>query len=80
MVADAGRPPHSDELHITHEHMADMVGVRRASITEAVDDLRATQDIEPGRGIIKLLDRSRVEAQARECYAVIKHTVQTFAT
>jgi len=71
---------HSDELLVTHDHMADMVGVRRAGITEAVGTLREAGMIEAGRGTVTILDRRKMEAQTCECYAVIKEAIETFAS
>jgi CRP-like cAMP-binding protein len=71
---------HDEELHITQEHMANMVGVRRASITDAVEGLREAGLVETERGTISILDRARMEAQACECYAIIKEAIQTFTT
>jgi CRP-like cAMP-binding protein len=71
---------HSEDLYITHEHMANMVGARRASITDAVEVLREAALVETERGMITILDRTRMESQACECYAVIKKAIKTFTT
>jgi CRP-like cAMP-binding protein len=71
---------HSDELLITHDHMADMVGVRRAGITDAVGTLREAGLVESGRGTVTILDRDKMEAQTCECYAVIKEAIETFSS
>jgi CRP-like cAMP-binding protein len=71
---------HSDELLITHDHIADMVGVRRAGITDAMGILREAGVLESGRGVVTILDRARMEAQACECYAVIKEAIENFAS
>lgn len=71
---------HSDELLITHDHMADMVGVRRAGITNAIGILREAGLIESGRGTVTILDRAKMEAQACECYGVIKEAIENFAS
>ncbi|HLL14418.1 MAG TPA: Crp/Fnr family transcriptional regulator [Pyrinomonadaceae bacterium] len=71
---------HSDELLVTHEHMADMVGVRRAGITDAVGIMRETGLIESGRGTVAILERGQMEAQACECYAIIREAIETFST
>jgi CRP-like cAMP-binding protein len=70
---------HSEELLVTHDHMADMVGVRRAGITDAVGTLREAGLIEAGRGTVTILDRRKMEAQACECYAIIKEAIETFS-
>lgn len=70
---------HSEQLHVTQEHMSNMVGVRRASITNAVETLRADNLIESARGSITILDRAKMEAHACECYGVIREAIKTFS-
>jgi CRP-like cAMP-binding protein len=60
------------ELTMTQELIANMLGVRREGVTEAAGKLRAAGIIEYGRGHIKVLDRSKMEARVCECYAVVK--------
>ncbi len=62
----------SDQLTMTHELIAHMLGVRREGVTEAAARLQAAGLIHYTRGHITLLDRPRLEAHACECYAVIK--------
>lgn len=62
----------SNELTMTQELIAQMLGMRRESITEAAGKLQKMGLIHYSRGHIVLLDRSRLEAQACECYAVVK--------
>jgi CRP-like cAMP-binding protein len=71
---------HADEFHITHDHIANMIGVRRAGITDAMGTLREAGMIESLRGTVKILDRGKMEAQACECYAIIKEAIETFTT
>lgn len=71
---------HSEELHVTQEHISDMVGVRRAGITEAAGVLREAGLIEYERGVVRILDRAKLEAQACECYAVIREAIEDFAS
>ncbi|HEY0098208.1 MAG TPA: Crp/Fnr family transcriptional regulator [Pyrinomonadaceae bacterium] len=71
---------HTDELHITHDLIASMIGVRRAGITDAMGTLREAGLIESGRGTVTILDREKMEAQACECYAIIKEAIETFAS
>jgi CRP-like cAMP-binding protein len=71
---------HCEELLITQEHMAHMLGVRRASITDAVRALVEARLIETERGAIKILSRTQMEARACECYAVIKEAIETFTS
>lgn len=62
----------SDELHMTQELIADMLGVRREGVTEAAGKLQRAGLIEYSRGHIKVLDRPRLERQVCECYQVVK--------
>ena len=61
-----------EELLLTHELMALTLGVRRAGITEAANDLRTAGVIAYHRGHIKIVDRKGLEAIACECYQLIK--------
>jgi len=62
----------SNELAMTQEVIADMLGVRRESVTDAAGKLQAAGLIHYSRGHITVLDRPRLEAHACECYAVVK--------
>ncbi len=62
----------SDELTITQELIAGMLGVRREGITEAAGNLQRAGLIRYRRGHITVLDRSGLESRACECYAVVK--------
>jgi CRP-like cAMP-binding protein len=62
----------ANALAITHQRAADLLGVRRVGVTEAVGRLQAAGIIHCGRGQIKLLSRRRLKARACGCYAAIK--------
>lgn len=62
----------SNELTMTQKLIADMLGVRREGVTEAAGRLQKAGLIRFSRGRIVVLDRLQLEAQACECYAVIK--------
>ena len=62
----------SNELIMTQELIANMLGVRREGVTEAAGHLQKAGLIEYHRGRITVLDRSRLEARSCECYAVVK--------
>jgi len=62
----------SNELTMTQELIANMLGVRREGVTEAAGKLQAAGLIHYSRGKITVLDRPRLEAQVCECYAVVK--------
>jgi len=63
---------HSGELTITHELIAEMLGVRREGITLAAGKLQEAGLIDHRRGHIAVLDRRRLEARACECYEAVK--------
>jgi CRP-like cAMP-binding protein len=62
----------SNELGMTQELIANMLGVRREGVTEAAGKLQSTGLIHYSRGHITVLDRPRLEARACECYQVVK--------
>jgi CRP-like cAMP-binding protein len=62
----------SNELCMTQELIANMLGVRREGVTEAAGKLQDAALIRYRRGRITVLDRPRLEAQACECYQVVK--------
>jgi Mn-dependent DtxR family transcriptional regulator len=62
----------SNELVMTQELIANMLGVRREGVTEAAGHLQKAGLIEYQRGRIKVLDRKRLEKRSCECYGVVK--------
>jgi CRP-like cAMP-binding protein len=62
----------SNHLTMTQELIANMLGVRREGVTEAAGKLQHAGLIRYRRGRIEVLDRRALEAQACECYAVVK--------
>ena len=62
----------SNELSMTQELIADMLGVRREGVTEAAGKLQDAGLIRYRRGTITVLDRPGVEARSCECYQVVK--------
>ncbi len=61
-----------DDLRITQEFLAHMLGVRTAGVNEAIRDAEAKGLIEHGRQRVTVLDRKGLELQACECYATVK--------
>lgn len=62
----------ADELIMTQELIADMLGVRREGVTVAAGRLQDAGAISYVRGHIKILDRRKLEATACECYQVVR--------
>jgi CRP-like cAMP-binding protein len=63
---------HGDELVMTQELIANMLGVRREGVTEAALKLQRIGLIRYARGHITVVDRPGLEARTCECYAVVK--------
>lgn len=62
----------SNQLTMTQELIANMLGVRREGVTEAAGKLQRQGVIEYSRGHITVLDRRKLEQLSCECYAVVK--------
>lgn len=62
----------SDELPITHDLLARNLGVRRASVSEAFKPLERRGIFARERGLIKILDRTRLEQFACRCYRTMR--------
>ncbi len=62
----------SNELCMTQELIANMLGVRREGVTEAAGKLQSAGLIDYNRGRITVLDRPGLEARVCECYAVVR--------
>ena len=63
----------NDEMKLTHEFLAIMLGVRRPTVTLVVGALEKAGLIVNGdRGAIKIADRKGLEAASCECYATVK--------
>ena len=62
----------SNELIMTQELIANMLGVRREGVTEAAGHVQKAGLIEYHRGRITVRDRPGLEARSCECYAVVK--------
>ncbi|HEX9450118.1 MAG TPA: Crp/Fnr family transcriptional regulator [Burkholderiales bacterium] len=63
---------HGNELRMTQELIANMLGVRREGVTASAGNLQAAGLIHYSRGHITVLDRKGLEMRVCECYGVIK--------
>ncbi len=61
----------SNVLPLTHEFLAIMLGVRRASVTDVLLPLQKSGVINNRRGQIEIVNRAALEVQACECYAAV---------
>jgi CRP-like cAMP-binding protein len=61
-----------EELAMTQELIANMLGVRREGVTESALKLQKAGIIRYSRGRITVLDRAELEKRTCECYAVVK--------
>ncbi len=61
-----------NHLTMTQEFISHMLGVRREGVTQAASKLQQQGVISYQRGLIKVLDRAKLETLSCECYAVVK--------
>jgi Mn-dependent DtxR family transcriptional regulator len=62
----------ANELAMTQERIAGMLGVRRVGVTEVAGKLQADRLINYRRGRITVLDRRGLEERVCECYGIVK--------
>jgi CRP-like cAMP-binding protein len=61
----------SNTVTLTQELLAEMLGVRRTSVTEVASRVQSSGAISYSRGVIKILDRPALESLACECYQTL---------
>jgi CRP-like cAMP-binding protein len=62
-------------MELTHDFVAQMLGVRRASVTETLGELERQGLIQTSRGRIRIIERDGLQKTACECYSVIRGVV-----
>ena len=66
----------TDELPLTHELLAQMLGTRRASVTVAAGILQRAGLIAHTRGDVRIVDRPSLEKAACECYGMMQQQIK----
>ncbi|MGB4342775.1 MAG: Crp/Fnr family transcriptional regulator [Moraxellaceae bacterium] len=61
-----------NHLTMTQEFISNMLGVRREGVTQAALELQRLGVISYARGLIKVIDRQKLESLSCECYSVVK--------
>jgi CRP-like cAMP-binding protein len=61
----------SDTVNLTQEFLAEMLGVRRTSVTEVASKIQSAGVINYSRGVINILDRPALERMSCECYQTL---------
>jgi len=64
----------SDTIELTQEFLAEMLGVRRTSVTEVARRIQAAGAISYSRGVIKIIDFDALKAMSCECYETLRET------
>lgn len=67
---------HSDEFYITHEFLAQMLGVRRVGVTKAAGSLQKKKLISYSRGNVRIRDINGLETASCRCYRAGKDTYE----
>src|SRR5262249_61290112 len=65
----------ADDIQLSQESLAEMLGVRRSSVTAAAALLRGAGAIDYRRGVIKILDREKLRAMVGEAYSTVRSTL-----
>ncbi|HEY3890679.1 MAG TPA: Crp/Fnr family transcriptional regulator [Bradyrhizobium sp.] len=64
----------SDTIQLTQEFLAEMLGVRRTSVTEVASKVQASGAISYSRGVIRIIDLDALKAMSCECYETLSET------
>jgi CRP-like cAMP-binding protein len=71
----------SDEIPLTQEFLAEMLGVQRTSVTPIARNLQTAGLIKYRRGRIEIIDREGIEKRSCECYEMVRlKNEETFLT
>jgi CRP-like cAMP-binding protein len=67
-----------DTISFSQERLADMLGLRRSSVTLAAQTLQSRRFVSYRRGRIEIINRKGLKAAACECYEVVSRTLDQF--
>jgi CRP-like cAMP-binding protein len=65
-----------DTVPLTHEFLADMLGVQRTTVSSITRSLQEAGFIKQGRGVITVTDRAGLEGASCECYGTVRRTFE----
>jgi CRP-like cAMP-binding protein len=68
----------TDELRLTRDILADMIGSARPAVSMVTGTLRTAGLIEASRGKVTILDRQEMEEASCECYSIVKQQLDTY--
>lgn len=66
----------SDELQLTHGVLGELLGVRRASVTECLNELETERIVQNARGVITIIQPGRLQQICCNCFTVIQSEYQ----
>lgn len=69
----------TDELPVTQEHLAELLGVQRTTVTRVIADLAATGAVDHRRGRILIADRKRLLGAVCECHRAVQRHFEAVA-
>jgi DNA-binding transcriptional regulator YhcF (GntR family) len=67
-----------DDIPLTHEILAEMLGVQRSTVSSVTSALQRMDLISQGRGTIRITNRAGLEETACECYRTIRQSFERF--
>jgi CRP-like cAMP-binding protein len=70
-LLQASRISRSRRIHLTHEFLSDLLGVRRTSVTEVAVKLQFAGLISYSRGVIDIIDHYALQERACECFEIL---------
>jgi CRP-like cAMP-binding protein len=66
---------HDDTIRMTQEFLSSMLGTRRTTVVEVAASLERVAAIENRRGIVRIVDRAKLQEHACECYPLLKQVL-----